>query len=70
MFNYNSIKNILFSKGDIRLEDKKKMFTNLNKHIDEKKKKVIGSDAKIFFNDDSMKVDEEITLGFLLTVFL
>ena len=24
MFNYNSIKNVLFSKGNIKLEDKKK----------------------------------------------
>ncbi len=59
MFNYNSIKNILFSKGNIKLEDNKKNLYKFNQiYIDEKKKKVVGSDAKIFFNDNSMKVDE------------
>jgi len=59
MFNYNSIKNILFSKGDIQLKDKNKNLYKFNQiYIDEKKKKVIGSDAKIYFNDDSMKIDK------------
>tara|TARA_B100001057_G_scaffold493107_2_gene586922 strand:- start:180 stop:2516 length:2337 start_codon:yes stop_codon:yes gene_type:complete len=58
MFNYNSIKNVLFSKGNIKLEDKKKNVYKFNQiYIDEKKKKVIGSDARIFFNDNSMKAD-------------
>ena len=58
MFNYNSIKNILYSKGDIKLEDKNKNLYKFNQiYIDEKKKKVIGSDAKIFFNDNKMKAD-------------
>ncbi len=58
MFNYNSIKNVLFSKGDIKLEDKNKNLYKFNQiYIDEKKKKIIGSDAKIFFNDKSMKAD-------------
>ena len=49
MFNYNSIKNILFSKGEIKLEDKNKNIYKFNQiYIDEKKKKIIGSDAKIF----------------------
>ena len=60
MFNYNSIKNILFSKGDIKLEDKNKNLYKFNQiYIDEKKKKIIGSDAKIFFNDNSMKADQQ-----------
>ncbi len=58
MFNYNSIKNILFSEGDIRLEDKKKNIYRFKQlYIDEKKKKIVGSDAKIFFNDNSLKDD-------------
>ncbi len=58
MFNYNSIKNILFSKGEIKLEDVNKNIYKFNQiYIDEKKKKVIGSDAKIFFNDNKMKAD-------------
>ena len=59
MFNYNSLKNILFSKGDIKLEDKNKNIYKFSElYIDEKKKKIIGSDAKIFLNDDSLKIDE------------
>jgi len=58
MFNYNSIKNILFSKGDVKLEDKNKNIYKFSQlYIDEKKKKIIGSDAKIFFNDNSLKDD-------------
>ena len=58
MFNYNSIKNILFSKGEIKLKDINKNIYKFNQiYIDEKKKKVIGSDAKIFFNDNKMKAD-------------
>ena len=71
MFNYNSIKNILFSKGDIQLKDKKKNLYKFNQiYIDEKKKKVIGSDAKIYFNDDSMKIDKRNNQEFLQIVFL
>ena len=58
MFNYNSIKNVLFSKGDIKLEDKKKNIYKFKQlYIDEKKKKIVGSDAKIFLNDNSLKED-------------
>ena len=58
MFNYNSIKNILFSKGEIKLEDINKNIYKFSQiYIDEKKKKVIGSDAKIFLNDNKMKAD-------------
>tara|TARA_B100000886_G_scaffold337400_1_gene298027 strand:+ start:575 stop:2911 length:2337 start_codon:yes stop_codon:yes gene_type:complete len=58
MFNYNSIKNVLFSKGEIKLEDVNKNLYKFNQiFIDEKKKKIIGSDAKIFFNDNKMKAD-------------
>ena len=59
MFNYNSIENLLFSKGEIKLEDKNKNLYKFNQlYIDEKKKKIIGSDAKIFLNDNNLKVDE------------
>ncbi len=59
MFNYNSLKNILFSKGEIKLEDKKKNVYKFRElYINEKKKKIIGSDAKIFLNDSSIKADE------------
>ena len=59
MFNYNSIENILFSKGDIKLEDANKNIYRFKEiYIDEKMKKIIGSDAKIFLNDNSLKADE------------
>ncbi len=59
MFNYNSIENVLFSKGEIILNDKNKnefLFSEI--YIDEKKKKIIGSDAKIFFNDKNFKANQ------------
>ena len=59
MFNYNSIENVLFSKGGIKLEDVNSNIYRFNQiYIDEKKRKIIGSDAKIFFNDNSMKIDK------------
>ena len=59
MFNYNSLKNIMYSKGNIKLEDKNKNVYKFNElYIDEKKKKIIGSDAKIFLNDNNLKADE------------
>ena len=39
MFDYNSLKNILFSKGEIKLEDKKQNIYKFNQlYIDEKRK--------------------------------
>ncbi len=59
MFNYNSIKNILFSRGNIEFKDKNKNIYKFSEiYIDEKKKKIVGSDAKLFLNDESLKTDE------------
>ena len=59
MFNYNSIKNILFSKGKIQLSDKNKNIYKFSElYIDEKMKKIVGSDAKIFFNESGMNAAE------------
>ncbi len=58
MFNYNSIKNILYSKGKIELKDKNKNSFNFSEiYIEEKSNKIIGSDAKLFFNDNNFKAD-------------
>ncbi len=58
MFNYNSIKNILFSRGEIEFRDRNKNIYKFSEiYINEKEKKIIGSDAKIFLNDESMKED-------------
>ena len=70
MFSYNSIENILFSKGNIELKDKKQnIFKFTEVYIDEKKKKVIGSDAKIFSMIRVSKKIREMTLEFLQIVF-
>ena len=64
MFNYNSIKNILFSQGNIQLSDKNKNIYKFSElYIDEKMKKIVGSDAKIFFNDNSMKENPDNNLN-------
>ncbi len=58
MFNYNSINNILFSKGNIQLSDKNNNIFKFSEiYIEEKSKKIIGSDAKLFFNDNEFKAD-------------
>ena len=51
MFNYSILSNIFFSKGNIQIKDINKnnyYFSEI--YIDEKKKKIIGSDAKVFLN--------------------
>ena len=60
MFNYNSIKNILFSKGEIKMIDKNaNTFKFSEIYINEVQNKIIGSDAKLLFEDDSFKIDPE-----------
>ena len=49
MFNYSILTNIFFSKGNIQIKDTKKNDYNFTEiYIDENKKKIIASDAKIF----------------------
>ena len=59
MFNYNSIKNILFSKGEIKMIDKNEntFKFKLEIYINEVQNKIIGSDAKLLFEDDSFKIN-------------
>jgi len=59
MFNYLTLKNMLFSKGEIEVIDKRKnkyLFSEI--YIDEKNKKIVGSDIKSFINDETLKEDE------------
>ncbi len=59
MFNYLTLKNMFFSKGETEITDKrsnKYLFSEI--YIDEKKKKIVGSDIKSFFNDPETKTDE------------
>tara|TARA_B100000029_G_scaffold310436_1_gene302958 strand:+ start:2150 stop:4492 length:2343 start_codon:yes stop_codon:yes gene_type:complete len=59
MFNYLTLKNMFFSKGDIKVTDNRSneyLFSEI--YIDEKNKKMVGSDIKSFINDVSFKDDQ------------
>ncbi len=56
MFNYNRNNNIFFSKGTVKLEDiNNNIFEFSQIYLDENKNKIVGSDIKAFFNDESFK---------------
>ena len=58
MFNYLVNKNLFFSKGEITVTDINKNFYKFSEvYIDEKKSKIVGSEAKIFLNDPSTKIN-------------
>jgi LPS-assembly protein len=58
-FKYSTNENIFKSIGNIKIIDK---FNNIYKfsqiYIDEKKKELIGSDSKVFFNQEDLKEDK------------
>ena len=59
MFNYIVDKNMFLSKGEIKIIDIRKneyYFSEI--YIDEKKKKIAGSDVRTFLNDNSFKYDK------------
>ena len=58
MFNYIVDKNMFLSAGEIKIIDSKKneyYFSEI--YIDEKKRKIVGSDIRAFLNDGSFKYD-------------
>ena len=60
MFNYSTTKNMFFSQGEIQVVDNRDneyFFSEI--YVDEKKRKIVGSDVKSFFNDPSFKTDEK-----------
>ena len=60
MFNYSTATNIFFSKGNIKIIDMNKNNYNFSEiYIDEKKKKIIGSDIKAFLNQSDLLVNTE-----------
>jgi len=60
MFNYSINNNIFFSKGNIKIFDIKNNNYNFSEiYIDEKKKKIIGSDVKAFLNQDSISINKD-----------
>ena len=59
MFNYLTLKNMFFSKGEIEIldnRDNKYLFSEV--YVDEKNKKIVGSDIKSYFNDETLKEDK------------
>ena len=62
MFSYSILTNIFYSKGNIKIVDINKNNYNFSEiYIDEKKKKIVGSDVKAFLNQPgiSSSVDNE-----------
>jgi len=60
MFNYSILTNIFFSKGNIKVVDINNNNYNFSEiYIDEKKKKIIGSDVKAFLNQDGISISSD-----------
>jgi len=60
MFNYLTEKNMFLSKGNIKILDKRNneyFFSEI--YIDEKKRKIVGSDVKVFINEEGSKTDKD-----------
>ena len=56
MFNYIVDKNMFFSTGEIQITDNKNNIYYFSEiYIDEKKRKIVGSDIRAFLNDGSFK---------------
>jgi len=59
MFNYFTEKNMFFSKGAIQIKDIKNNEYNFSEiYIDEKKEKIVGTDAKAFLDQKDLKINE------------
>ena len=59
MFNYSISTSVFFSKGNISMTDKNENNYNFSEiYIDEKKKKIIGSDVKSFLNQEDIKLNK------------
>ena len=59
MFIYSIEKNIFTSKGNIQIIDFNKNQYNFSEiFIDEKKRKIVGTDVKAFFNQDTFKIND------------
>ena len=64
-FEYIADQNIFKSVGEISIIDKNKNFYEFSQiYIDEKKREIIGSDAKAFINQESFKTNKKINLEF------
>ena len=60
MFNYFIDKNMFFSKGGIKIQDIKNNEYNFSEvYIDEKNEKIVGSDVKVFLNQEDIKINQK-----------
>ena len=60
MFEYDRNKNLFFSKGLIKILDILENTYEFSEiYIDERKKKIVGSDLRAFFNSDQIKTNPE-----------
>ncbi len=60
MFIYSIEKNIFTSKGNIKIIDINKNQYNFSEiFIDEKKRKIVGTDVKAFFNQENFKINDK-----------
>jgi len=60
MFKYIVNKNMFFSKGKIQIKDINNNDYNFSEiYIDEKKRKIVGSDVKAFLNQESIKINKD-----------
>ena len=60
MFSYLTEKNMFFSQGEVEVVDNRNnnyLFSEV--YIDEKKRKIVGSDVRSYFNDPAFKTDEK-----------
>jgi len=59
MFNYSILTSVFFSQGDIKIIDVHNNNYNFSEiYIDEKKKKIVGSDVKAFLKQDGISSDK------------
>jgi LPS-assembly protein len=60
MFEYIIKKNMFFSKGNIKVLDSKNNNYKFSEiYIDEKKNKIVGSDVKVFLNQEDIKINDK-----------
>jgi LPS-assembly protein len=58
MFNYSTLTNIFFSKGNIKIKDINRNEYDFSEiYIDEEKRKIIGSDVKAFLNQPDVLIN-------------
>ena len=60
MFEYIIKKNMFFSKGNIKvLDSKDNNYKFSEMYIDEKKNKIVGSDVRVFLNQEDIKINDK-----------